>query len=64
MKSVTYCIILCFCILTSGCVRRTVSVSKPSRGPDGEELKDGPKAHSKVVEEKTIWIWQDEYRNR
>jgi hypothetical protein len=64
LKPVTYCIILFFCVLASGCVRRTVSVSKPSRGPDGNEQKGGSNAHSKVVEEKTIWIWQDEYRNR
>ena len=64
MKSVTYCIILLFCVLTSGCVRRTVSVSKPNKSPDGTEQKGGSNAHSTMVEEKTIWIWQDEYRNR
>jgi hypothetical protein len=64
MKPVTYCIILLFCILTSGCVKRTVSVSKVTPGQDGSEQNTGQKAHSKVLEEKTIWIWQDEYRNR
>ena len=64
MKPVIYCIILFFCVLASGCVKRSVTVSKPNRSPDGKVLEHGPKAHSKVVEEKTIWIWQDEYRNR
>ena len=64
MKPITFCIIFCFCILASGCVRRSVSVGKPNRSPDGTVLEHGPKAHSKTVEEKTIWIWQDEYRNR
>lgn len=64
MKPGIYCIILFFCVLASGCVKRTVSVSKPTRNPDGKALKDGSNTHSQMVEEKTIWIWQDEYRNR
>jgi len=63
MKPVIYCIILIFCILTSGCVRRTVSVSKANPGSDGTGQKSGRNAHSKTVEEKTVWIWQDEFRN-
>ena len=64
MKPIAYCIILFFCVLNSGCVKRTVSVSKPNKNMDGTDSKGGSNAHSKVVEEKTIWIWQDEYRNR
>lgn len=63
MKPVTYCILLIFCILASGCVKRTVSVSKPNRTSDGAERPSGRNPHSKTVEEKTIWIWQDEFRN-
>ena len=59
MKPVTYCIILLFCILTSGCVSRTVSESKGSRSPDGSNVTNPT---SKVVEEKIIWFWQDGFR--
>lgn len=64
MKPIAYCIILFFCVLTSGCVRRTVSVSHANNNLDGPKRRSGTKAHSEVIEEKTIWIWQSEYRNR
>ena len=63
MKPVAYCVLLIFCILASGCVRRTVTVSKPIRGTDGTAQQSGRNPHSKTVEEKTVWIWQKEFRN-
>lgn len=63
MKPVVYCLILLFCIVTSGCVKRTVSVSKGNSNSDGTDKMHGLQAHSKVLEEKTVWIWQKEYRN-
>ncbi len=63
MKPVAYYLILLCCIVTSGCVKRTVSVSKGNSNSDGTEQMHGLQGHSKVVEEKTLWIWQKEYRN-
>ena len=59
MKAITYCIILSFCILASGCVRRTVTESKVSPSPNSSNVSETP---SKVVDEKTIWFWQDGFR--
>lgn len=63
MKPVACCLIVFICILSSGCVRRTVSVSKPNQGSDKTDRQSGRNPHSKTVEEKTIWFWQDEFRN-
>jgi hypothetical protein len=59
MKAIICCIILLFCIVTSGCVRRTVTETKGSPSPDGSRVANPT---SKVVEEKTIWFWQDGFR--
>lgn len=47
------------CMVSTGCVRRTVTVAPAKRvsGSKNQYSGDG-----KVVEEKVIWIWQDEYR--
>ena len=58
MKPVAYCIIFLFCILTTGCVSRTVTESKGTRTPDRV---DGSNPTSKVIEKKIIWFWQDEF---
>ena len=61
MKPVIYSIILLFCILTSGCVRRTVTETKGSPSPDGSRVTNPT---SKVVEERTVWFWQDEFKRQ
>ena len=61
MKYVAYGIILIFCILTSGCVSRTVTESKGTRNTDGAKNSNPT---SKVIEKnKIVWFWQDEFRN-
>ena len=59
MKLITYSIILIFCILTSGCVSRTVTETKGSPSPDGSSVTN---PSSKMVEKKTIWFWQEGFR--
>lgn len=60
MKSIAYCTILMSFILTSGCVNRTVTESKGNRGQDGTS---GSNLNNKVIEQKTIWFWQDDFRH-
>jgi len=47
-------------VVVTGCVRRTVSTSPPMGSTSSRNEYSG---NNKLVEEKTIWFWQDEFRN-
>lgn len=50
-------------LFLTGCVSRTVSEEPQHRGAASSGGEYGSSPHSKVVEKKLIWIWQDEFRN-
>ena len=58
--------ILClaaFAALLGGCVSRTVVNEPQHRGAIPKDKSYGSDSQGKVIQKKTIWIWQDEYRN-
>ncbi len=55
MKYFLYCSVACF-LFATGCVHRTVTADHPFKKNDGTK-------QTKVVEDRLIWFWQDEYRN-
>ena len=51
-------------LLGSGCVSRTTTLEPQHRGgTPSDEKTYGSDPHSKLVEKRIIWIWQDEFRN-
>ena len=57
--------LICLFVLTallSGCVSRTVSTGAENRGGDTKNKSYGSEQHSKVVEKKIIWFWQEDFR--
>jgi hypothetical protein len=63
MKKQISCLVLsAMLLLAGGCVRRTVTVDYQNRGTSGKRA-FGSSKEGKLVEEKTIWIWQKEFRN-
>jgi hypothetical protein len=63
MKKMTFIILLAATAALSGCVRRTVTVDYENRGSATGGKTYGGETQVEVVEEKTIWIWQKEFRN-
>lgn len=51
------------CLLSSGCVNRTITEEPGIRGTSTGKTRYGTAPSGKVVEEKRVWIWQDEFRN-
>jgi len=63
MKTVPFILLLATLILSSGCVSRTTTLEPQHRGGTPSDKKNyGSDPHSKLLEKKTIWIWQDEFR--
>jgi len=52
MTKLILCLALVSTVLLSGCVRRTVSTDSGL----------GSKSQGKVIDDRLIWIWQDEFR--
>lgn len=63
MKLIVYSMAMASWIILSGCVHRTVTVEPAYTDPTTGEALKGTGAQKKVVEDKTIWIWQDEFRH-
>lgn len=62
MKALFYIGLTACLFLPSGCVNRTVTEQAAYRG-SGPSRKYGSKNKGEVIEEKRVWIWQDEFRN-
>ncbi len=46
--------------LASGCVRRTTSIEPKYSNPKAAARAS---EQGKIVEKKTVWFWQDEFKN-
>jgi hypothetical protein len=62
MKQIIVAILFAASLVATGCVRRTVS-SAPPGGAGAARSKNQYSGDDKVLEEKTIWFWQKDFRN-
>lgn len=63
-KIITLTFLAAFTFALSGCVNRTVSKSSENRGGNSSAAKHGAQSDpGKVISEKRVWIWQDDFRN-
>ncbi len=49
-------------LLGSGCISRTTTIDHQHRGDIPKGKKYGSKSSDELVEKKTIWFWQDDFR--
>ena len=61
-KVITIFCALALTALLNGCVSRTVSTGPENRGAATKKKGYGSEQHSKVVEKKIIWFWQEDFR--
>ena len=59
-KIITLSFLIAVTFALCGCVNRTVSKESGNRGHGTHGAKNDS---GKVISEKRIWIWQDEFRN-
>lgn len=62
IKTLFYSSLAACTVLLGGCVNRTVTEEAAYRG-SGPSRKYGSRNKGEVIEEKRVWIWQDEFRN-
>lgn len=68
MKKIIYALcLLSTASILSGCVNRTISVEAENRGgltmQKKKWNKNSTSPHTKILEKKRVWIWQDEFHN-
>lgn len=62
-KLITCSALIAFTCALSGCVTRTVTDAPQNRGQNSSGKKYGSNEGGKVVSQKRVWIWQDEFNN-
>ncbi|MBN2164530.1 MAG: hypothetical protein JXR25_12770 [Pontiellaceae bacterium] len=61
MKKMIPAGLLILAVLSVGCVRRTITEEPTFVNPATKERYSGD--HTKIVDQKTVWFWQKEFRN-
>ncbi|MEI6892730.1 MAG: hypothetical protein V5783_11220 [Pontiella sp.] len=51
-------------LIAAGCVNRTTSREPSRHGLSPKSENYGATGHGEVIEQKRIWIWEKEFRNR
>lgn len=62
MKLMVYIMVCAGIVLTSGCVRRSVTSRPGWKDPATGELLPITPNYEKTVENRIIWFWEPEYR--